>query len=156
MDTEMKLEYYYSDTRYVQVSLETGFESPNYVWLEFSQDLKDFIRELEKAAQDEEKVHDDLFFMKEKINQFFDDEAEIVFVPAGRSMITLLSTQLNYLYSSMDDTQKKNMDYCTQNYLERILRLKPEFSLNANQMIQNTIHLTDRRINKALLISAAE
>ena len=158
MDTAMSLEYCYSATIYVQVSLKTGFESPNYIWLEFSQNLKAFIRKLEMMTQSEEAVHDDQFLLlvKERINQFFDDEAEIVFVPAGRSMITLLSTQLNYLYSSMDDTQKKNLDYCTQSYLERILRLKPEFSLSADQMIQNTIHLTDRRINKTLLFSAAE
>lgn len=70
-------------------------------------------------------------------------------------MITLLSTQLNYIYSLMDDTQKKNLDYCTQNYLERILQLKPEFSISAAQMIQNMIHLTDKRIDKQMLFSAA-
>ncbi len=156
MDTAMKLEYSYNNDISIQVSLEKGFESPNYIWLEFSQNLKNFIWKLEKITQNEAVVHGDLLFIKERINEFFDDEAEIVFVPAGRSMITLLSTQLNYLYSSMDDTQKENLDYCTQNYLERILRLKPEFSLSADQMIQNIIHLTDRKINKALLISAAE
>ncbi len=155
MDADMYLEYYYGSDTYIQVSLKMGFESPNYIWLEFSQDLKKFIYKLEKRTQNVSEIHDDLSRIKGEIDHLFCDEAEIVFVPAGRSMITLLSTQLNYLYSSMDDTQKKNLDYCTQNYLERILRLKPEFSLSAGQMIQNTIYLTDRKIDKKLLFAAA-
>lgn len=155
MDTAMNLDYHYGGDTRIQVSLRSGFDSPNYIWVEFSRDLKEFIRRLEKMAQDESVIHGDLTLVRGKIYDFFKDEAEIVFIPAGRSMITLLSTQLNYLYSSMDDTQKKNLDYCTQNYLERILRLKSEFSFSPDQMIQNTIHFTDRKINRTLLFSAA-
>ena len=156
MDAAMKLEYHYDAAVYVRVSLETKLEFPNYVWLDYSDNLHELIRKLEKITQNESEVHGDLSLIKEEINKFFKDEAEIVYVPAGRSMITLLSTQLNYLYSSMDDTQKKNLDYCTQNYLERILRLKSEFSLSPDQMIKNAIHLTDRKINRKLLFSAAQ
>lgn len=43
-------------------------------------------------------------------------------------MITLLSQQLNYIYATMDDVQKRSLDSCTKDYLERILRLQPQFS----------------------------
>lgn len=43
-------------------------------------------------------------------------------------MITLLSQQLSYIYATMDSVQKRSLDYCTKDYLERILRIKPEFS----------------------------
>lgn len=36
--------------------------------------------------------------------------------------------QLSYIYATMDDMQKRSLDTCTKDYLERILRLKPEFS----------------------------
>ena len=71
-------------------------------------------------------------------------------------MITLLSTQLNYIYSSMDDEQKRTMDYCTRNYMERILQLKTGFSLSPEQMIAQQINLTDVKINKKLLYQMAE
>lgn len=65
--------------------------------------------------------------IKKQINDVFADYREVIYIPAGRSMITLLSTQLNYIYSMMDDSQRRSMDYCTQNYLEKILQLKPFF-----------------------------
>lgn len=157
MDMSMSLSYQYADDRSIQISLKTDPVFPNRIWIEFSADLKNFIRSLEDKLQNTQgSIFDnELSLVKEKIDRFFDDDAEIVYIPAGRSMITLLSTQLNYIYSLMDDTQKKNLDYCTQNYLERILQLKPEFSISAAQMIQNMIHLTDKRIDKQMLFSAA-
>ena len=158
MDAAMNLSYYYTDEIWIEVSLKTNFDSPNYIWLEFSDSLRRFIRMLDGMTEygSGSELSFGLSMVKEKINLFFEDVHEVVYIPAGRSMITLLSTQLNYIYSSMDDLQKKNLDYCTQNYLERILRLKPDFMFSAFWMIQNTIRLTDRKINKELLFSAAE
>lgn len=157
MDMSMFLSYHYTNDRSIDISLKTDPVFPNRIWIEFSADLKRFIWSLEDRIQDTQGsiFNDELSSVKEKIDRFFGDDAEIVYIPAGRSMITLLSTQLNYIYSLMDDTQKKNLDYCTQNYLERILQLKPEFSISAAQMIQNVIHLTDKRIDKQMLFSAA-
>lgn len=158
MDTAMNLAYYYKSDSYIKVSLKTEYESPNYIWLDFSSDIIRLIRNLEhKTKNNTDTIFNvDLSDIKEEIDGFFDDHGEVVYIPAGRSMITLLSTQLNYLYSSMDDMQKKNIDYCTQNYLERILRLKPVFSVSISQMIQDKIHLTDKRVNRQLLFFAAE
>ena len=100
--------------------------------------------------------HDVLYAVREELHDFFEDSAEIIYIPAGRSMITLLGTQLNYIYSSMDDAQKRNLDYCTQNYLERILQLKPEFSFDLDQMIQNAIHLTDTKVDRQQMLELSE
>lgn len=43
-------------------------------------------------------------------------------------MLALLSEQLSYIYITMDDFQKRSLDLCTKDYLERILRVKSEFS----------------------------
>ena len=50
----------------------------------------------------------------EKLNMLFCDEYETIFIPAGRSLITLLTNQLNYIFTSMDDDQKRSLDFCTQ------------------------------------------
>lgn len=90
-------------------------------------------RSLEKKIPKEED--DPLGIPEEEIKRFtaelykmFEDHCLAVYIPAGRSMITLLSQQLNYIYTKMDDTQKRSLDSCTKDYLERILRVKPEFS----------------------------
>ncbi len=158
MDTDLNLTYHYTDETWIEISLRAEFDSPNYIWIDFSHDLTKFIYQLEKTLKNASNLAlgSELPMLKNEIATFFKDTSEIIYIPAGRSMITLLSTQLSYIYSFMDDTQKKSLDYCTQNYLERILRLKPEFISSAAQMIQDTIRLTDRKINKPLLLSAAE
>lgn len=156
MDITMYLEYHYTEDVSIRVSLKKDLSTPNYIWVDFSEKLTNFLHLLQKDIQTQKESSDygaiELF--KDKINRFFKDDAEIIYIPAGRSMITLLSTQLSYIYSSMDDTQKKNMDYCTQNYLERILLLKPNFSHGITEMIQNAINMTDSKVDRKKLYTA--
>lgn len=63
-----------------------------------------------------------------EVYKLFDDRCYVVYIPAGRSMMTLLSQQFGYIYATMGDVQKRSLDSCTRDYLERILRLKSEFS----------------------------
>lgn len=158
MDKDMELSFHYGENTFLRVSLRENGISPNYIWIEFSEDLSKLMEDLEeKCYQTPASAFQDVLrLVKDEINQYFHDTAEIIYIPAGRSMITLLGTQLNYIYSSMDDAQKRNLDYCTQNYLERIMQLKPEFGLSIDQMIKNVIHLTDAKVNKQQLFSAAE
>lgn len=161
MDNSMYLMYKYSEETFIRISLKDDPISPNYIWIEFSNDLSDFINSLDRfLCVKEQKTggvsYEDLEVVKNQIEDFFKDDAEPIYIPAGRSMITLLSTQLNYIYSSMDDTQRRNLDYCTQNYLERILKLKPEFSLSLTQMINRNLNLTDKKVDKERVEAAAE
>lgn len=55
----------------------------------------------------------------------------------------------------MDDAQKRNLDYCTQNYLERILQMKATFSFSIKEQIANKIHMTDEKVNISLFNEAA-
>ena len=86
-----------------------------------------------------------------EIEHIFCEDTTVVYIPAGRSMITLLSSQLNYIYSFMNDTQKRSLDYCTQSYLERILQLKQFFTQNPGAMINDAIMLTDTKLDIDLL-----
>ena len=40
-------------------------------------------------------------------------------------MIILLSTQLNYIFTSLEGSQLRSIDYTTKRYTELILKLKP-------------------------------
>ena len=81
------------------------------------------------------------------MNNIFKDEYDTIYIPAGRSMITLLSSQLNYIYSSMEDIQKKSIDYCTQSYLENILKLKVNFNSTLENMIKDILNMTTLKID---------
>ena len=66
-------------------------------------------------------------------------------------MITLLTSQLNYILSIMDDMQKKSIDYCTQNYMERILKLKNLFSSGIRGMYYEKLSTSSDPVNRLLL-----
>lgn len=157
MDNSMCLKYYYAENTFIRISLKKDELSPNYIWIEFSEDFSDFLNTLEYQLAQKEKVEYESFLMiKSSIDRFLEDDAEIVYIPAGRSMMTLLSTQLNYIYSAMDDVQKRSLDYCTQNYLERIMQMKSSFAISIEQMIKNAFVLTDIKLNREILYKAAE
>ena len=118
----MFIRYEYTDGVFIEVSLKDDPVSPNYIWVELSDDLYAFLCQLDIDSYAGDLISNLEFLdtVKQRINEFFHDAAEIIYIPAGRSMMTLLSTQLSYIYSIMDDTQRRSIDYCTQNYLERI------------------------------------
>lgn len=156
MSNEMYMEYHFTDTCFVKISLKENkkYYSPNYIRVELSEDLKHFLQEknnfLYLTPLGIEKENLEVF--KQELYKTFDDNCSVVYIPAGRSMITLLSQQFAYIYATMDDMQKRSLDSCTKDYLERILRLKPEFSegldglltyyLANKQLSQKTITLT--------------
>ncbi|MCF2643105.1 MAG: AAA family ATPase [Roseburia sp.] len=158
MDKNMSIRYDYAEDIWITISLKPDPVTPNYIWIELSPALTESLQEIEREflSKSDMSFIVESEMIKSRINMVFHDEAEVVYIPAGRSMITLLSTQLNYLYSAMDDTQKKNIDYCTQNYLEKIMMLKPSFSQGVEQMIREMLRLTDMKVDREILYTAAE
>ena len=147
MDKSMSIRYYYSDDVYVKISLTDDLVNPNYIWIELSDELSSLLASVDKLS------NEDLVFeykhggIRRKTESVFMDDSEIIYIPAGRSMMTLFSSQLMYMYSVMNDEQKRSLDYCTQNYLERIMQLKPSFSGSIQSLIKDKIDLTDEWIN---------
>lgn len=132
MSNDMSIEYHFTDTCSVKISLteDARYSSPNYVWITFSWDLTLFLRKKDHCFSTVPLgiPEEEIMALNAELCHIFDDYKTVVYIPAGRSMITLLSQQLGYLYATMDDVQKRALDYCTKDYLERILKMKSEFS----------------------------
>lgn len=146
MSNNMEAKYEYAPQTYVRIYLKPNYKSnggPNYVTIEFSPNIEDYLYDLDArvftdmtATQRERE--------ETKLSELFADIYETVFIPAGRSMITLLTTQLNFIFTSMSDSQRRSIDYCTQRYVELILRLKPSFANGINGLLSDHIHLTQK------------
>lgn len=130
MERDMKLSYRYSDGVTVTIKLERGSNSltPNYVWVEYSPAIRDFLVRNSETDNPEQ--------LKQELATLFDDPFETVYIPAGRSVLTVIGSQFNYFYSTMDDTQKRLLDSCTRDYLERVLRLRPQFSEGLEGLVE--------------------
>ncbi len=132
MSNEMYMEYQFSPRCTIRISLvnDASYSMPNYIWIALSDDLKGFLQKNNGSlAVTALGVREDtLKQFQEELCRLFNDKYSVVYIPAGRSMITLLSQQISYLYAMMDDVQKRSLDSCTRDYLERTLRLRSEFS----------------------------
>ena len=156
MDHDMCMEYYYTDTVYIKICLKNDPVSPNYIWVDLSENLIDFLNQYDDVKLDVLTHARNNGSLKKEIDEFFENCEEAIYIPAGRSMMTLFSSQLMFMYSVMNDDQKRSLDYCTQNYLERIMQLKPSFSNSVQTLIKNKIELTDIKINRENLQQCAD
>ena len=155
LDQHMSMIYTYENGEEIRISLKDTESQRNFADIWISQGLWDNISRLEQSIKNNSS--DDFLEYKKVIEtNLFSNEYEIVYIPAGRSLMTLLSSQIYYLYSTLDDIQKRSMDYCTQNYLERILRLKSFFTDGFEQLTAALKSTTDRKINLKALSAAAD
>lgn len=134
LSNKLRMEYRYGKNTFIEITLKLkkgeDYISPNYVFFEFSDDIETFLKN-EKAVTDVERssLRETV---SEKLNALFSDESETIFIPAGRSLITLLTSQLNYIFTSMDEIQRRSIDFCTQKYVERILKIRTAFNEGLN------------------------
>lgn len=130
MDRDMRLRYQYSDGVEIALSLVDSRDSltPNFVWVEYSTKIREFLTSSWDADRRET--------LKQKLDALFDDPYETVYIPAGRSVLTVLGSQFNYFYSTMDDAQKRLLDSCTRDYLERVMRLRPQFANGLEGLVE--------------------
>ena len=126
----MRLCYQYSDDAKITISLTESIDSltPNFVWVEYSPKIREFLN-APMTANDQEAL-------KRKLADLFDDPYETVYIPAGRSVLTVMGSQFNYFYSTMDDEQKRLLDSCTRDYLERVMRLRPQFANGLEGLVE--------------------
>lgn len=129
MPQDMEMSFSYSERFWLRVFLAPGqdeYGNRNYIDFEFSESFRDYLRELDTHSFDNitpgQKVYEEKT-LSVKLN----DPCETVFIPAGRNLITLLSTQLNYIFTALDELQLRSMDFITRRYTELILKLKPLF-----------------------------
>lgn len=129
MPQDMYIEYFYKRDTSIKVSLCEGYHDniTNYINIEFSDKLHGYLGELEyrnfQNMNSAQKSHE-----QKELDKLFCDSFETVFIPAGRNLITLLSTQLNYIFTSLEGSQLRNIDYVTKRYTELILKIKPMFA----------------------------
>ena len=151
MSNDLLMLYHYDEETYIKITLTLNegldYISPNYVYFDFSQNIRTFLSQYNNIDPIE---HVDLKSeISGKLNMLFRDEYETIFIPAGRSLITLLTNQLNYIFTSMDDDQKRSLDFCTQKYVERILKIRPLFNNGISGFFESK-HLPDSKTSVSL------
>ncbi len=136
MPEDMYIEYCYTDDTWVKVRLElkegATFINPKFVIINYSSNILNYISSVDKNSVVTKEE------LRSELKKLFHDEYDIIYIPAGRSLITLLTAQLNYIFATMDDEQKRSLDYCTQKYIEYILKIRTAFEAGIKGLIART------------------
>lgn len=126
MENEMLMEYYFSDTCYVKVHLneEIRYNTPNYLWIDLSEPIIEFLKIKRRRSEDSQISFDEKDRDLKELENLFNDNYETVYIPAGRGLISILCQQIAYIYTVMEEEQKRTIDSCTRDYIERILKVR--------------------------------
>ncbi len=149
-DVSSLLEYTYDNGRNIRIKFKRLEYGEMYVEPIIDDELSRMLSDVEDKITG--GSISDINDIKNIVCDAFGSDMEVVYIPAGRSLLTLLSTQIGYLYSVMDDRQKRSMDYCTQNYLERVLQIKPYFDRAPGQLLSRELNKDNGIIDEATMI----
>lgn len=78
------------------------------------------------------------------------EKMDTIYIPAGRSMITLLSDQIPVLFTD-SNRQLPALDYCTNAYIHQILSLRQSFANGLDGLLKQEIETTDKELNLTVL-----
>lgn len=149
MRRDMKLRYEYSRWTTIEVFLEPDRHNPslNYVNFQFDRDVLDLISKYQNY-EDIEWDESSLTKLREDVNALFSDGYETVYVPAGRSMVTLLTDQLLNIFSEEDN---RTFDFCTEAYVRRIFPLRAQIGSGLQNLLKDALYTSQVKINRKAL-----
>jgi hypothetical protein len=145
MDRDMSIVYNFTDEYSVKATIvsswDTGVEK-KYLDITIYKELREQMEELTRRIPSEMTTYDFNLF-KKSVNELFDDDTETVFIPAGRSLITVLTDQLNYLFVGLNPLQLRTIDFCTREFINKVLEIRPFFNPANTNSIRDENLLSD-------------
>ncbi len=169
---DFELIFFYSPEKYIKINLKTNPRNRRkYVNPEFSQAFRtefnkilDFIKtaEIRKYFQNgyellsepekiliEQKRKEIIELVLQKINSLFEDDYELLFIPASRSLLTTLSDQLHLLHI-------KNLDLLIQQFVNTIVEIKPLFRRSITEQIEDKHLMSNDKIKSDFVYTATK
>lgn len=129
LDSSFKIHYSFTEDVWVECKLSNRNKGKKYITEDYSKNLKNKIKSLQEEAllmyEESERVQLSLelgretksrnrAYLLQMVNEIFEDDLTTYYIPAGRSMITLLSASR----ASMNSLQ--NIDFVMNRFLELI------------------------------------
>ncbi len=154
----LHLKYYFTETIWISITIETNHKyiTPNFSEL-FKNEFKSLIKEsisfsspigqrnpslltskdLLQIDSDKRKF---VSYIKDKCNSIFQEDRELIFIPAGRSLLATLSDQLQFI-------NPRNLDFLMRTFLDKINIIRPIFNKSLSDIIKERRLLTQYNID---------
>jgi len=143
---DLEMCYYYKHNIWIKITLDN---SGNYIDPSFSPDFDKAFKQIISAAESflKSRYYKNKGFLSSKdliefdsekrqffnkldslANDLFGDHKDLLFIPAGRSLLATLSDQLQNIHPH-------NLDYLMRNFIDRINTIKPLFNKNLEELV---------------------
>lgn len=146
MEHTMKMVYSYTPRMNVEIYLESDRNNSyrNFVKATIGDPLRELMERHDRSTSDEyvwdqEERREKL---RKEIQAVFDDDYEIVYVPAGRSLTTVLTDQL----AAMTDVDDRALDYCMRSYIRLTLSLRFALRNGTSGMLKEKLYTTQDKV----------
>lgn len=154
---ELNLNYKYTENTWITITLE---ERHSYITPKFSKEFVNSIYQLSQRTIEFSKSIDkrntsllsskDLLLIENdkrkfisqltiNCNELFKEERELIFIPAGRSLLATLSDQLQFI-------EPRRLDFLMRTFVNKINLLRPMFNKSLNDLITARMVLTQSEI----------
>ncbi len=154
----LQLKYFYTETVWISITIDTNHK---YISPSFSDTFKDSFRNLVNEADDfsqtlghrnpslmtskdllqiDNEKRKFISYIKEKCNLIFQEDRELIFIPAGRSLLATLSDQLQFI-------NPRNIDFLMRTFLDKINIVRPIFNKSLSDIIKERRLLTQYSID---------
>lgn len=148
MAEDMCMQYHYAPHAEIRAFLEPDRNRSfrNFVRFELDDKIYDFLRRYEghDYIWDQEEARQNL---RQEIEALFHDEYETVYIPAGRSLITVLTDRL----AGIMDTDDRTLDYCMRSYIRLTLNKRAKFKEGTTGLLDEKIHTTQAKVDRERL-----
>lgn len=139
MPIDMAVDYIYGNENmqlHISLSEVPNHDGRNFININFSDGFIELFEDLDMYSFTS-ITPNQRDTWERKLSKSLADPYDTFFIPAGRNLITLLSEQLNYIFTSLEGSQLRQIDYITKRFIETILRLKPSFADGIDGYIAN-------------------
>ena len=148
MPLDMGLHYEYSKGVAIDLCLKSNAIASvrNFIDFSFSDAILEFIKQYEDYTErgwDEDSWQK----LQQEIQALFSDGYDTIYIPAGRSLATLLTDQLMPLLSS----EGRSLDFCMQSYVQKISSIRPQIGGGLSDLLDSVLHTTQLRVNQDAL-----
>ena len=125
------------------------------VTINFSGTLNQFIALYENVDIVEFQTPEERKDLVDKLINFFDSRFLVIYIPAGRSITTVLTDYLGeFITTSFNASDNKikeaNLDFCTRNYFSRVLSMRRIFSKGAEEFLTDNIMSSGKTFDMTL------
>ena len=149
----LEMTYYYTDTTSISIRHSRTPALLKPLEFSFSDSISEYMDKLRQNVLtnlDWNQRGDE----RENICRLFNDNTGCLFIPAGRSMISSMTSQLSGLLASLDDRQKMEIDYSVQAYLNTVQALQPLFKSGLGGLLLDKI--PEKRRNSQFIEKALD